>query len=359
MTVQAQFEAFNKKIYLSHQDSGYKNAAEKDSGKNGILTEIKTQFRQKGYPVIDTFLQGSFAKEVITAIYNKAEDYDIDRAIVISHSTAPADPIAPKQLIRDILLNRSFKAPKIKKPCVTADYQSRKLHIDYTVYTLDDSNQYRLAVGKEGASIHHKEWSISDPHGLISWITSTAEYGQDQLKQRKQFRRLVRYLKRWRDVTFTNEAVRKKIFSIAITVMVKKQYQANLNSDLTALINTISGILQRERYFRQDHNNDSQYRVNVSLPCHSGRDIFNHTINGMSYKGSDLNTGTQFKNQLTSLLKNLKAAAEQTSSAEACKILRDVFGTDFKISQSGGAAVAAGAFPSAGAMGTTQGANQK
>lgn len=71
MAIQTHFYKFNKKIYLTNQSSGYKKAKDKDES---ILKEIKEAFREAGYPVIDSFLQGSFA--VDTAINILEGDYD-------------------------------------------------------------------------------------------------------------------------------------------------------------------------------------------------------------------------------------------------------------------------------------------
>lgn len=214
MSIQSHFNKFDKKIYLTSHSDGYKKAKEKDKS---ILEEIKIAFRDANYPVIDSFMQGSFA--VNTAINSLDGDYDIDRAIVIDAETTPEDPVAPKRIIKEVLEKRNFKDPKIKKPCVTADYKSINLHIDYTVYKkeksslLDDS--FYLAVGKNGSSDEHKEWSESDQKGLIEWIDSVDEYAFGASVKRKQLKRLIRYMKRWRDVNLTLKLERK--FSLLVS----------------------------------------------------------------------------------------------------------------------------------------------
>jgi hypothetical protein len=359
MPIQQHFNIFDKNIYLTSHSAGYKKAKEKDES---IFQEIKIAFKDKGFPIIDSFMQGSFG--VNTAINSIEGDFDIDRAIVIEADSAPEDPLIPKQLILDVLTERSFKNPKVKKPCVTADYLSTNLHIDYIVYQRTDES-YSLAVGKLNSAVEHREWSPSDPKGLSEWVNSSDNYGESQLNKRKQFKRLVRYMKRWRDVNFTEE-VRKKIFSIGLTVMVKEQYQPNhydltISDDLSVLKTVIDNILAVSYFKKQFLSED--YRASVDLPTKPYRDIFQHKVTGGgSDSGSDLNVGNQLRNKLIQLQTKLQNALDEVDEIKQCTILNGVFGDDFKIPSKNdsnkGASLAAAAtvFSSAGASGTSQGA---
>ncbi|MCJ8312388.1 MAG: nucleotidyltransferase [Pseudomonadales bacterium] len=359
MSIQTHFNIFDKNIYLTSQSTAYKKAREKDES---ILQEIKNAFKDADYPIIDSFMQGSFS--VNTAINSIEGDFDIDRAIVIESDTAPEDPLIPKKLILDILTKRNFENPKVKKPCVTADYLSTNLHIDYIVYKRVGEN-YSLAVGKLNSAIAHKEWSASDPKGLSDWINTSVNYGESQIKKKKQYKRLVRYIKRWRDVNFTEE-VRKKIFSIGLTVMVKEQYKPNyfdsvISDDLSVLKTVIVNILASNYFKKQFQSED--YRVYVNLPKKPYRDIFQHKIaGGESENGSDLNVGNQLRNKLIQLQNKLQNILDEVDEIKQCTILNGIFGSDFQIpsksDSSNGGKVAAGAtvFPSAGASGTSQGA---
>ena len=359
MEIQAHFNVFDKNIYLTSHSDGYRKAKEKDGS---ILLEIKSAFNDAGYPVVDSFMQGSF--DVNTAINSLVGDFDIDRAIVIDGDVAPEDPLEPKKLILDILTKRSFKDPRVKKPCVTADYLSTNLHIDYIVYQRKGEN-YSLAVGKLNSATESQEWSPSDPKGLSSWINSPDNYGESKPNKRKQFKRLVRYMKRWRDVNFTEE-VRKKIFSIGLTVMAKEQYKPNrydsaILDDLSVLKIVIDNILDASYFKKQFPSED--YRVYVDLPTKPYRDIFQHKVSGgESENGSDLNIGNQLRNKLLTLQSKLQSALDETDEINQCTILNGVFGDDFKVPSKSGSrnsekiAVGATTFSSAGASGTSQGA---
>ena len=362
MSLQNHFNEFNQAIYLTDQSPGYKKAKEKDES---ILSDLKQRFRDEGCSIKDTFLQGSFS--VHTAINSLEGDYDVDRALVVDADNAPTDPVKLKEVVLDVLAKRNFKDPKVKKPCVTADYLSINLHIDYTIYTLDSNGDYKLAVGKINSSARHKEWSPSDPKGLIEWINDTSSYGNDAVNKKKQYKRLVRYMKRWRDVNF-NEQSRKKLFSIGLTIMIKEQYRpdyfSDVKDDLVALEQTVRNMLN-EGYIRQVYSSDhSLYRISVNLPKTPYRDVFQHKVGDQSESGSDTNIGTLFKNKLTSLLRKLEEASNETDEIKQCEILNKVFGDDFKVPSSSGStgsgsvagASAASYFPTAGASGTSQGA---
>ncbi|MDC9613058.1 nucleotidyltransferase [Xenorhabdus khoisanae] len=368
MPIQTHFDKFNKKIYLTSHSEGYKKAKEKDES---IFEEIKSAFKEAGYPVIDSFTQGSFA--VNTAINSLDGDFDIDRAIVIDAEKAPEDPVTPKKIIKEVLNKRNFKDPRIKKPCVTADYKSINLHIDYTVYKKETfffaGDTYYLAIGKNGSCNENKEWSEADQKGLIEWIDSVDGFGLGATTKRKQLKRLIRYIKRWRDVNFNSEEVRKKVFSIGLTVMLKEQYKPNplsaeVCNDLQALKSSVDAILDAGYISAPWGTND--YRVYVRLPKKPKRDIFQHKVEGGHADGSDLNVGAQLRNKLLKLQEELQKALVETDEIEQCKILNKLFGDDFEVPQQearsspkeASSISAAWVTPlsTAGASGTSQGA---
>ena len=282
---------------------------------------MKTAFSEAGYPVVADFIQGSLKTH--TGIVPISGDYDIDRALVIDEENAPENPVAPKEKALEVLENRGFKNAKIKKPCVTADYASDNVHIDFIVYKRSGGQHY-LAVGKRNSDEHNREWSAADPVGLIAWIDDDSGYDRDDAKDvLAQFRRLVRYLKRWRDVQFS-DTVAAKVYSIGLTVMVKKEFQPSFSTegarrDLAALRETVGTILDAG-YFAQHET--GRYRVRVNLPAQPWRDIFD---------GSSLDTGTQLYNKLKQLKEKLAEAEGLSDEREQCQILNKLFGDDFEV----------------------------
>lgn len=346
MSVQRQFNDFNGRIKLSRTDDVYTEARLKD---DSITDAIKTAFAEEGYPVIDSFLQGSLSTD--TGVLKKDGDFDIDRAIIIDQGKAPENPLEPKKIILNVLEKRGFKNIKIKKPCITADYARENLHIDFTVYRRDSVNNYQLAVGKYHSDENSREWSASDPKGLKKWIKDNSTYGYSAEKKQAQFNRTVRYIKRWRDETFSEEMC-AKIFSIALVVMIKENFEPCLDSegipnDLVALKNTVNRILVRNYFV---YSSADRYYVKVMLPTLPFIDIFT---------GSGTNRGTQLRNKLNTLNDKLVLASEEADLVKQCKILNGIFGDDFHVPDAKNNLaenVRRTIYSTAGSVGTSQGA---
>nr|VFK21894.1 MAG: hypothetical protein BECKLFY1418C_GA0070996_11062 [Candidatus Kentron sp. LFY] len=343
MGIQTQFLKFHDAIKLGRQDDAYKDARDKD---DSITGEVKQAFRDTGYPVIEDFIQGSFSTD--TGIKRKGADFDIDRAIVIDADAdkAPDNPVTPKvKLCDDVLVPRGFQEAKVKMPCVTANYKGLNLHIDFPVYRKSGS-RYELAVGKEYSDEQHKKWESSDPRGLISWINDKSSYGSSGDEKRAQYKRIVRYLKRWRDEKFSG-GVGKKVYSIGLTIMAKESFRPFLDwdgapNDLIAMKDTVAAMLAG-RYFPGYQN---QYALDVPLPVMPYRNVF---------ANSAMDTTTQIKNKLEHFKKKLAEAAAESDLMRQCQLLNGLFGEAFEIpkgSSSGRKTV----FASAGAVGTSQGA---
>lgn len=346
MSIQRKFNDFDDKIRLGRKDEAYAAARAKD---DSITDAIRKEFKDNGYPVVDDFVQGSFA--TYTAIKEKGKDFDIDRAIVIDKDDAPEDPLIPKRVILQLLEKRGFKNAKIKKPCVTADYTSEDLHIDIPVYRVSVFGSYDLAVGKNNSSEQNKVWNPCAPKELIDWVNKSANYGTHSDKKLSQFRRLVRYIKRWRNVTFSDD-VSRKIFSIGLCVMFKEQLSNRVNdegipNDLDALEATVSAVINSTYFLNYG---DGDYKVSVHLPVLSYRDIFD---------GSSMNTGTQLRNKLVSLRDKLRQVQDEERESEQCNMLRKIFGDDFPTSSNSSSSSSNGSkavYSTAGAVGTSQGA---
>jgi hypothetical protein len=344
VSIQAKFIKFHDKIKLGREDAEYKSAREKD---DSILQDVKKALKEEGYPVIEDFLQGS--QSTATAVKHPVDDFDIDRSVVIAFDDAPDDPVKVKKIVLKVLEDRGFKNAKIKKPCVTADYASLSLHIDIPLYR-EQNGEYELAVGKKNSKDENKVWSSSDPKGLRDWINNKDDYVGSAIDKLKQYKRIVRYLKRWRDVKFSSD-VAKKVFSIALTVMAKEQFKPNFDengkaSDLIALRDTVSAIL-KGWYFNSQGN--EQYKVSVDLPTSPYRDIFD---------GSSVNKGTQLYNKLTSLKNKLDKVIVEDDVFKQCKLLNEIFGDDFEVpsSTSNASAATKATYVTAGVAGTSQGA---
>jgi len=322
MGIQTQFKKFHDTIKLSRVDDAYSDAREKD---DSITAQIKTAFSDAGYPVKNTFIQGSFATH--TAIKAIDGDFDLDRAIVIDSDDAPENPVDCKVTLDNVLVARGFKNSKIKKPCVTADYSSLNLHIDFPVYRHGFILEHRLAVGRRNSDEDNREWASSDPQGLIDWVNNRdcegrwSDLSDDEMSQ---FRRIVRYIKRWRDVQYADP---KYIYSIGLTIMLKRSLTPSFNdddkpNDLLALYNTIDCILDERDFFTLTKTDPEKYNIQVDLPVSPNADIF---------QKHGETVGTELRNKLVRLRKKLKEAIDEENLKKQCEILHKMFGDDFPI----------------------------
>ena len=345
MGIQTHFDKFHDRIKLGRQDDAYKKARDRD---DSIKSDVKASFSEAGYPVVAEFIQGSLNTH--TGIMPISGDFDIDRALVIDADGAPENPVTPKKEALDVLEDRGFKNAKIKKPCVTAEYASGNVHIDFIIYK-QSGDQHYLAVGKKNSDEYNREWSAADPLGLMAWINDDSSHDEADAKAvLAQFRRLVRYLKRWRDVQFST-TVAAKVFSIGLTVMVKSEFEPSFSKegarqDLEALRATVAGILDAGYFYEAV---DNKYHVQVDLPVQPWRDIF---------YGSSLDTGTQLHNKLEYLKVQLGKVEVSSDEREQCEILNKLFGDDFKVPDppKGGSKVGRAVYPTAGLVGHSQGA---
>lgn len=321
MSLQTQFNKFNETLSLSWQDDKIKNIREKN---DSILEDIREKFEEKGYPVVDSFKQGSYITN--TSIEPLDKEYDIDVGIVIDDEKAPENPIDTKKTLRDVLLARNFKEPKIKKPCVTAQYfkaGEKSFHLDYPIYKKNKSNTYYLAVGKEHSSYDDRKWEESDPKGLIDWLNDKDYFNNEEAYQ--QYKRLIRYIKRWRDYCISGTE-RKKIYSIGLAIMIKESFVMSISNDgdiydITALQNTIKTI--KERYFTCVDYVSKKYDIKVNLPVKPYRDVFEKHSSTI---------GTLFYNKLDKLLTDLDAVIKEESLIKKCESLKkNCFGDDFPV----------------------------
>lgn len=327
MSLQTQYKKFANAISLTRESDKYKDAREKD---DLITPKVEAAFKEEGYEIDSNFLQGSLATH--TGVIPLDDDYDIDRAIAITKDSSPDNPVDPKKIVKNVLLEHGFKEPKIKKPCVTADYKNKPIHIDYPIYRVDDSDNYQLAVGKENSDENNRSWSETDPKELLDWITSEKNHQSllaDDLtsNEKSQFYRLVRYIKRWRDERYGSESQRKKVFSIALTVMFKESFNPCVDDngkadDHQGLKDTLDVILNRSSYFISEGN--EKYSISVSLPVTPYKDIFSENSKAV---------GTLLKTRFEKLLDVLKEVDEKETLKEKTELLQKQFGEDFPIAE--------------------------
>ena len=86
---------------------------------------------------------------------------------------------------------------KVKNPCVTVSFPEDSVILIQRCIVLKMKTIF-LARGKLNSTDENIKWEEADPVELTKKINNAMENSED----RNQFRRVIRYLKRWKDLKF-------------------------------------------------------------------------------------------------------------------------------------------------------------
>lgn len=321
MALQERFKNFHNKIKLDYDTNA--ELREKRDILCGILSNSDR------LPTFEKLDQGSYSMYT-GVIPLDGKEYDIDVGLRFNVCKNDYTPLYFKEIIQDILKDHTEYGAEIKKPCVTVTYKKNgeaAFHVDLVTYAYENpdghNSQLYLARGKNAAS-EDACWGRSDPKGLIDYI-------MDQTSAHKeQFRRVVRYLKRWKNLKFSSLGHAEPP-SIGITLMVadyyyNHSYTIDENNDIESLIDICECIANKFNYSSTASTGKLLYRIHYYLPLtlrfEYPSDVFS--------KMSDVQC-TDFKEKLDKLLSDLKSARDEADEVEQCRILRRVFGDDFEV----------------------------
>ena len=316
--LQTQFNKFHEAIKIDFD--GNKPLRDK---RDIILNALRAGLKKKyptNTPTFDSFNQGSY--DLGTGVEPLgSDDYDIDVGIVFNIAKANNDPLAVKQLVFEILDAAYSRKVKIRRPCVRVQYHQageKAYHVDLAIYArgksfLGDLNgDLYIAKGKPELPTE-KLWEVSEPYRLKELIKSRISDDAD----REQFRRVIRYLKRWK--SFNSYLVGNgKPTGIALTACcynhftIEKDYLYGQNSykynDLRALQKIVDSIIGMYSWSN---------KIEVKLPVEPYNNLF--------IKMSEAQMLT-LKKQLEVLKSTLNNASTDTQTTMACMRLRGVFG---------------------------------
>ncbi|MGD1904146.1 MAG: cyclic GMP-AMP synthase DncV-like nucleotidyltransferase [Geitlerinemataceae cyanobacterium] len=217
MSLQSKFLEFHDRIKIDFE--GSEPLREKrDLLLHDLQAGLKNIF--SGKPPSFTYLnQGSYA--LATGVEPLADgDYDIDVGIIFDFTRSEYQPVQVKGWICQAL-QRSTRTVEMKRPCVRVQYflnQTEFFHVDLAIYATEyasytQKKELFIAKGYPGSLESKKIWEESDPFLLKKLIKSKFSEGD-----RSQFRRIIRYLKRWKDYSF-NSTANGKPTGIAMTAI--------------------------------------------------------------------------------------------------------------------------------------------
>lgn len=321
--IQSQFEKFHGTIKLDMDD--LRKVIEK---RDMLIDEIRAYLKKKSEkeekPLI-TFTninQGSYPTGTGIEPAFDTHDYDIDSALIFNVSKKDYNPLQVKGWVHEAL-DIQFRTVEWKKPCIRVQYKENGLpnfHVDFAIYSSENSNEDSktyLAKGKPTLASSQNVWEESQPKKLLELIGSKFT---DQ-KEKSQFKRVIRYLKRWKDTKFSS--ANGKPHGIAITALAYngfKPYVKNYfnneeqTDDHKACLEFVGYIINCFSFFTD--------RISVHLPVSPGNDLFAKMQVGQC---------KDFKAKLEKLQTALSDAYDETDPHEACKLLQKQFGDDFPV----------------------------
>lgn len=307
MSLQAKFRTFHQAINLGR----FAENATLREKRDRVLARLEANCPHK----FDRFNQGSY--EMGTGIKPLSNDYDIDVGIVFPIEDMRAySPLDIKKRVYDAVAGHTQDV-QWKEPCITVQYRRQgepAFHVDLAIYGRDRLGRLHLARGKQHSGADLVAWQACDPKALTSTLGSRWS-GEDAA----QFRRVVQYLKRWKDVHFSSEGHSAPV-GIGLTVLAHQHFQparAGWNGpqdDLTALRRVVASI---GTGFQRTWSPDRLfYRIRAQVPVQPRDDVLARMTDQQM---------SEFKSRIDALREWLEAAAQTGSTATLVR----AFGNDF------------------------------
>jgi hypothetical protein len=318
--LKSEFTKFHKTIKLD-QYSENKNLKEK---RDLLVNELTNRLIDETVPDSDKkltftkFDQGSYAMN--TGIKPKNDDYDIDVGIVFDITNDEYDSNKLKQLVFDKLDGQHNRTVEFNRPCITVKYLGG-YHVDLVLYSDNDAD-FHIAWGKKNSKTN-RCWYKAQPKKLTSWVKNVS----NQDNESAQFRRSVRYLKKWKLKHFSSTG-NETPPSIGLTIQTRNAFHDYScyveDNDLNALINVVKQIKNSFTTKFDLESMSSKKSVSIELPVSPYKDVYYK----MTLKQLD-----NFSDKIDHLLEALENAIDENSAYEASKILQQVFGDDFPLAE--------------------------
>ncbi len=303
--LQQHFKEFHDVIRLDKENAVLRE-------KRDIIRErIKEYLADHELPGFTPFLQGSYAMHVGTRPPS-GQEFDIDDGLRFAFREKEYQPSIPRGWIWEAVRGHTEKVER-RGPCIRVTYADG-YHVDLVVYAYwkDDLGlaHYRLAHRLNG-------WRPADPPGLVEHVkTVRAPFAgtEDSATKTDQFRRVVRYLKRWNDEQMPGESDNKPS-GLALLLFAGENLSptydiAHKPDDLPAL-STLAWTAA-----------SMAGRLTAYKPTPEYEDVFGRLSDGAM---------EALKDRFRELAQALDSAAAETDPVEACEILAGVLGDLFPV----------------------------
>ena len=327
--VQPYFESFDREIRLGRFSENGTLRDKRDIIRDRINDYLAEVFESYGEDVPDWHWRNQGSYELGTGIKPlPGAQIDIDQGLYFDIDHNDWDPVVLKERVHEVLDGHTKKV-RVRRPCVTVWYHQRGeevFHVDIAVYAKGSSwSASRIAMGKRYSSDENRTWDVSDPQGLVDTIIARFASGAD----RDQFRRVVRALKRWKDVNFRSDGNEAPL-GVALTVCAYYGLQTRFADpfaksspdDRAALLGLVRWMLgQITPVWDADAARYSR-SIRVDLPVQPYNDLFEPMTPRMTER---------LEEKLEVLQDALVEADREVKPETACQTLADVFGDDFPV----------------------------
>ncbi|KIH76243.1 hypothetical protein SAMN05660860_00144 [Geoalkalibacter ferrihydriticus] len=271
---------------------------------------LRKRLKERENPSPQEFVkQGSYA--MLTMVQDAANDYDIDDGVYFTQASLKGSKggdkpaMEARQMVCDALADSRFnKAPEVKRNCVRVFYNDG-YHVDMPVYRIRTSDgDYELASGSD--------WKHSRAADVEEWFNQANQTKSPDENNGRQFRRIVRLLKKF--AKSRNSWKSQTASGFSITILAEEQYVSNKDREDAALRDTMNKIYNR-----------LLWNLEVSHPVTPGAKVT---------KGPDDTKMRVFRDKLKEALDNLAVLDDADCTREkALKAWDKVFNTDYFMSR--------------------------
>jgi hypothetical protein len=314
--LQTEFSKFDELIKLKNIDDNQDLRDKRDM----LVEELQNWLKKNKKPTVAFMNQGSYAMGTgIKSLEDNDNDYDIDVGLKFNLQTRDyPNAVEVKTWVEDAL-TKGNRTVEMMRPCVRVQYtkdEKPTYHVDLAVYGYN-GEQLQLAKGFRGSSAENKYWEDSDPEKLKELLND--KFVDTEAKA--QFKRIIRYLKRWKDYKFPTKGDAAPT-GIALTAMCYEWFEPNTEkwngdkeiNDLEALKDLLIKICSL----------GNNCGLDVRLPVKPENELC-EKINASH------NHVEKYKKKMNDLKNAVSAAFGEIDPAEAAKMLEKEFGSDFPI----------------------------
>ena len=286
-----------------------------------LVKELQKWLKDNEKPTVTPINQGSYAMGTGNEPVPIGDrDYDIDVGLKFNLDTDDfEDPTKVKGWVETALSKQHNRDVVMKTSCVRVQYyKNGKLdyHVDFAVYGYD-GDKLQLAKGRKGSKAEDKYWEDADPEELKKLIQD--KFSDDE--KRAQFKRVIRYMKRWKDLKFSATGNAAPT-GIALTIMAYNWFSPKTTDwkgdkkidDFTAL----NDFLIKVCHCWND------YGLGVKLLVKPHNNLFE------KMKESEKHVD-KYKEKIKALKDAVYEAYNEVDPHEAAKILQEYFGDDFPV----------------------------